>query len=637
MHPLRLILIEDSENDARLLIRTLTRHGMQVEAQRVETAQELENCLSKSNWDLVISDYQLPHLSGMDALRLVRARDLNIPFIMVSGSTGEDLAVSAMRAGANDFLSKDHMARLTPIIDREMREAANRLVQHAHEDELRRVHMAMSQVPDGILITNTEGTIVYANPAMEKISGYSLGELMGQTPNLFKSGRQDPDFYRGLWETLKAKQIWQGSFVNKRKDGQFWEAEASIAPVLDGKGELVCYVCTQRDVTRERLLQAQLEHSQRLEALGVLSGGIVHDFNNILTPILAHAELGLLSENLDPKHRQNLEVIALSARRAASLTKQVLGFTRQQSLTLQPMEITALLKESIKLLRAAIPTSVQFQVNLEAGKHFVTADPTKFHQILINLCSNAAHAMRQNGGTLSISLHQADLPETPCAMGQCLPPGTYEILDVSDTGEGMDDPTLARAFMPFFSTKAPGEGTGLGLAITLGIIQEMKGSVQVETVRGKGSRFRVLLPFTPPQTSTTPEAPSSIPLGTERILLVDDEAILASSIQNILESLGYRVISFRNSREALARLKADPLAFDLLITDFTMPAMTGLALTREAKTLRAKLPVILMTGVPNLDLSQEAPEVTPDAILAKPFAIHALGEKVREVLDRTHP
>lgn len=634
MNRIHLLLIEDSARDAELLLLSLARQGVDCESQRVQSQAGLEAALNERAWDVVVSDYNLPGFDGLQALHVVRAHDLDLPFLLVSGQVGEEMAVLAMRSGASDFLTKDHLDRLGPAIERELREAENHRIQRARELELRRLHMAISQAPDGIVITNPEGDIVFANPAMERISGYPVQELLGQNPRLFKSDRQDTNFYRELWETLVRGETWRGIFQNQRQDGTLWQAEASIAPVLDPAGKLACYVCTQRDVTHERLLQSQLEQSQRLEAIGVLSAGIAHDFNNILMPILAHAELGLERAGLSAELRRDLEIIELSAQRAAMLTRQVLGYTRGHAATLQILDLTTLVKESLKLLRAAIPTTVQFQVDLQGSGHFVLGDPTQLHQILLNLCSNAAHAMRHGGGILSLALHRESLPETRCALGLPVPQGDYVILQVGDTGCGMDEATLGRIFLPFFTTKGPGEGTGLGLPIVLGILQDLKGGLQVTSEPGKGTQFRILLPAALPAAAPSLEQNGHLPRGSERILLVDDEVTLITAVQKLLEGLGYGVTPFISPLEALHHFETRPQAFDLLLTDLTMPGMTGLALIAKFRALRKDLPVLLMTGLPNLDLGGEGPEAAPDGSLTKPFTLRDLAWTVRAVLDQ---
>jgi PAS domain S-box-containing protein len=637
MNPIRLLLIEDSENDAKLLLRALERQGVPVDATRIESREQLESCLNQGGWDLVISDYYLPHLNGMEALQRLRTQDPITPFILVSGKIGEDLAVEVMRAGANDFLLKEQLFRLAPAIERELREAQTHRTRRVFEEERRRLHMAIRQCPDAIIITDPEGAIVYANPALEHISGYALSELLGQNPRIFKSDRHDASFYQALWEVLRSGEIWRGLFINKRKDHQFWEAEASIAPVYDDEGHLANYVCTQRDVTHERLLQSQLEQSQRMEAIGMLASGIAHDFNNILMPILAHAELGLDRENLSPALRRDLEVIQHSAQRAGALTKQVLAYARNQALELKFIELHRLICESLKLLRAAIPSTIQFQVSLDPSSGFVRGDPTQLHQIVLNLCTNAAHAMRGCLGTLSISLRHEALPETLCAMGFTLPMGPYLVLEVADTGHGMSEDVLSRIFLPFFTTKGPGEGTGLGLSIVLGIVQGMGGGLQVTSQPDVGTSFRLFLPAISTTEQPITEETQPMSHGTGRILLVDDDTTVLAALQNILTHLGYQIVTCSNPQDALERFSSDPTPFDLLLTDLTMPTMTGLALIAKARSHRPAQRAILMTGFLDIPPARDYDRGVPDGILTKPFSMHIAAEVIRDVLEHGNP
>ena len=634
MKPLRLLLVEDSENDARLMLRALERQGLAIEGVRVETGEELAARLDEGSWDLVLSDYHLPRFDGLEALQLVRARDEDIPFVMVSGRGGEELAVAAMRAGANDFLLKDHLSRLAHIVQREMRDVEIRRAQRASESELRRLSMAISQVPDAILITDPDGRIVYANPALESVSGFTLAEMVGRTPRIFQSGRHDAEFYRNLHTTVANRETWRGLFVNRRKDGRLWEAEALIAPVLDREGLLVSYVCTQRDVTHEHQLQAQLEHAQRLEAVGLLSAGIVHDFNNILMPVLAHAELALDRPDLDPDFRRHLEVIQASAQRAATLTRQLLGFTRTHTAEHRDLEFHRLVAESMKLLRAAIPATIDFRLDVDRASGFVHGDPTQLHQIVLNLCTNAFHAMQGGVGTLRVTLRKSRLPDTECVMGLCIPAGSYLVLEVSDTGRGIDPEVLPRIFLPFFTTKGPSEGTGLGLPIVLGIVQEMGGGIQVSSRPGEGSLFRVCLPEVPPLHTETPGPSREIPRGSERILLLEDDPTLLATLQIMLEGLGYEVTAAPLPTEALDRLAQNRKPFDLVLTDLTMPDMSGLEFAHQVRAQHPAQKILLMTGYLNLkDLQGEATLDDLQGVLSKPFTIQELAQKIRRTLD----
>lgn len=629
---LRLLLVEDSEDDAKILLRHLRRSSIEPESTTVQTAEDFLAALDQGHWDLVISDFELPAFNGLAALRLLRARDEDLPFILVSGVLDEEAAVGAMLGGANDFVLKGNLSRLVPAIDRELKEAQSRRKQRAYEAELRLLHTAIGQTPDAIVITNPKGDIVYANPAAEAVSGYSREELLGQNPRLFKSGEHEDAFYTAMWESLLRGEIWRSRIVNRRKDGLLWTAELVIAPVRDQAGVLVNYLAASRDVTHERELQSQLEQSQRLETMGILTSGIAHDFNNILMPIVGHAEMGLARSGEDRKLRRDLEVILSSANRAADLVRQLLAFSRKDSQSPVPLELHPLLKESLKLLRAAVPASIAFDLDVDPKCGTLLGDPTQLHQVILNLCTNAAHAMKDRGGRLHVSLHRVNLPSTPCAMDVVLKAGDYLVMEVGDTGFGIDASILPRIFLPFFTTKSVGEGTGLGLSIVHGIVSGMGGGIQVESSVGQGSTFRVFLPGSGVVSAAIPTAGEAVRPGQGHILLVDDERDLGSALQAGLEMIGYRVTLHSHPAEALAAFRAAPAETDLLLTDLTMPALNGVALAQRMWELRPGLPAILMTGYSDRMDEEEARRLGFSEFLIKPLGTSDIARSIQRIL-----
>jgi PAS domain S-box-containing protein len=629
---IRLLLIEDSEDDVRILLRHLKRSAMEPETRIVQTAEEFLAALDDGGWDLVISDFHLPTFNGLAALRLLRARDGDLPFILVSGVLDEEAAVGAMLGGANDFVLKGSLARLVPAIERELKEAQARRKQRAHQAELRLLHSAIGQTPDAILITDPAGTILYANPAAEAVSGFTREELVGQNPRIFKSAEHEDGFYRTMWETVKQGEVWRGRIVNRRKDGRPWTAELVLGPVRDESGNLVNYLAASRDVTHERELQTQLEQSQRLETMGILTGGIAHDFNNILMPIVGHAEMGLSVTELDPKVRHHLEVILTSATRAADLVRQLLSFSRQESQAPVLLDPLPLLKESLKLLRATLPSSIAFDVELDPDRCTLRGDPTQIHQVVLNLCTNAGHAMRSTGGHLRVSLRRAELPATECAMGVLMQPGGYLVLEVQDTGPGIDSETLPKIFLPFFTTKGPGEGTGLGLSIVHGIVTGMGGGVQVESTPGLGCTFRVILPCAGTAVAPLAAKIAEVKPGKGHVLLVDDEKELGMALQAGLEQIGYRVTLCTLPSEALTLLREAPAEVDVMLTDFTMPGLTGTELAGKAWELRPGLPAILMTGYSDRVDKDVARRLGFSDFLVKPLSTSDIARSIQRIL-----
>jgi signal transduction histidine kinase/ActR/RegA family two-component response regulator len=421
--------------------------------------------------------------------------------------------------------------------------------------------------------------------------------------------------------------------VNRRKDGSLWDAESVIAPVFNAKGDLQNYLCTARDITLERQLQGFLEQSQRLETIGTLTSGIAHDFNNILMPVLGHTELGLERPLGDPGLKHDLEVIRASAHRARDLVRQILTFSRKGEGELTTVEIQSLLSESLKLLRATVPTSIAFEVELAAQGKFVLGDPTKLHQVILNLCTNAGQAMRGQAGRLTVRLRPEHCSATPCAMNILLKEGEYVCLEVTDTGKGIPPEYLDKIFLPFFTTKPPREGTGLGLSVTHGIVSAMKGGIQVASQPGVGTSFKVFLPVAPVGPVLPSEAEEGTLQGHGHILLVDDEAPLLEMLHASLAGMGFRVSSFCDPELALSAFLTDPAAFQAVLTDHTMPTMSGLQLAEAIWTVQPLLPVILLTGDPELGKTWEVIRHAGfRTCLAKPISPRGIAKALLEAM-----
>jgi len=599
--PLRILMIEDSQEDAELILLHLQAHSVECTCVQVDTLEGFLSKLKSGVWDLVLSDYSLPGTDGMAVLESLRALDPDLPFILLSGVLDEGAAVEAMRKGANDFILKGNLSRLVPVIWREMKESELRRKQRLFEEELRLLHTAIGQTPDMVMITDAEGQILYANAAAEAITGFHRAEMVGQNPRLFKSDRHDTAFYRSMWEVLLRGETWKGHIVNRRKDRSLWDAETVIAPVFNSRGELQNYLCTARDITLERKLQGLVEQSQRLETIGTLTSGIAHDFNNILMPVMGHAELGLARSPGDPKIRHDLEVIQASASRARDLIAQILSFSRKGAGEDVPIEVQSLLSESLKLLRATLPTSMGFEVELDARGTFVKVDPTKLHQVILNLCINASHAMRGLAGRLTVKLKPEHLPVTPCAMNVNLQEGEYLCLEVTDTGRGISSEHLDKVFLPFFTTKPPREGTGLGLSVTHGIVSAAKGGIQVGSQPGVGTSFKIFLPISSSLLGLPVVQGDETVKGHGHILLVDDEKTLVDMLEASLTQMGFQVSSFCDPRLALRAFADSPTAFQIAVTDHTMPGLSGLQLAQAIWSLNPGFPIILMTGDPDME------------------------------------
>lgn len=386
---------------------------------------------------------------------------------------------------------------------------------------------------------------------------------------------------------------------------------------------------------RRKKLEHQLRQTQRLEAVGTLAGGIAHDFNNILTPILGYAELVQQEFSRSSTPWQDLQVIIDAGNRAKELVQQILSISRQHEHQRQPLQIHLIVKEALKLLRASLPTTIEIQQNIQATPGVVHADPTKIHQIIMNLCTNAYHAMQEKGGVLGVSLNLVEVNENDeKLLSMILPTGQYLRLEISDTGHGMDKETLDRLFDPYFTTKEKGKGTGLGLAIVHSIVHSYGGHISVDSRLAKGSVFHVYLPYFQSSSEVFSSAGEEIlPMGTENILLLDDEEVIVTMEQQILRELGYRVTGLTSSKDAWELLRDQPDLFDLVITDMTMPHMTGLDLANRYLTLRPDSSIILCTGYSSLITGNEAKSSGIRAFLMKPISRKELAKTVRKVLD----
>jgi len=502
------------------------------------------------------------------------------------------------------------------------------------EDE--RIHLAkvMEQIAEGIVICDKGGIVQYVNPAFEHMSGFGQDEMIGRHVSVFDRGFQDRYDLGATWNGAPRESLRTGRFTNLRKDGSSYQVEATISPVRDKSNTVTNYISVQRDVTREIALEAQLRQAQKLEAIGTLSGGIAHDFNNVLSIIMGYLELAGLAAAENAKCSQHIKEALSACRRAKDLTRQILSISRDDDKTDRlHMDIRPTVKEVIKFFKASLPSTIEIHQKISGGEGTVLAHPTQIHQVVTNLCANAAHAMEETGGILEVSLTDVDFEPPAVLPHPDIQPGPYVRLTVADTGHGMDSATLQRIFDPYFTTKEAGKGTGLGLAVVHGIVKNHDGVITVSSEVGKGSLFHVFFPRIDKETASTEEARPSIPKGTERILFVDDEVHLVNIWQEALEALGYMVTVKTSCLEALELFRIHPDYFDLVITDYTMPHMNGIDLARQLMRIRPNIPVILCSGLKEGTVSERTRGVGLRSLLTKPLELLETAEAIRSVLD----
>ena len=505
------------------------------------------------------------------------------------------------------------------------------------EEERMHLATAIEQTAEGLIVTNRDWVIQYVNPAVERMTGYSKSEIIGKHSRILKSDKHDRVFYKNIRDTLARGEVWAGHLVNRRKDGTFYDTEVTSSPVLDSACNIISYVSIHRDITREVRLERELRQAHKMEAIGTLAGGIAHDFNNILMAIIGYTEMALYKtpEGTTPV-RRDLEQVLKAGYRARDLVNQILTFSHQSDQERKVIDIVPPVKEALKLLRSSLPSTIEIRqdIVIPPEKGVILADPTQIHQVLMNLCTNAAHAMRDKGGILSVSLSSVEADAYLVSRYPDLKLGPYVRLTVGDSGHGVDPSLLERIFDPYFTTKGPGEGTGMGLAVVQGIVKRHGGMITVHSEIGKGTTFHALFPRIEQEIVPEDMLAEALPTGSERILFIDDEKPLVDLGKEMLESLGYSVTIKTNSLEALETFRAKPDAFDLIITDVTMPAMTGIELAKELMAIRPDIPIILCTGFSELINEKQAKEMGIQEFVMKPFVIGKHAKIIRKVLER---
>lgn len=775
LKPLQVLLVEDSEDDAALLIRTLRKGGFEPDWLRVENAREMIDALSGRPWEVILCDFKLPEFSGLDAIALLRQTRLDIPILLVSGSIGEEMAVECMRRGAHDYILKDNLSRLCPAIERELAEAQMRKNRHETEKALRENESRLREaqelarlgfwswdvttgqvkwseqvykifqldpetfkpqidsilelspwpedherdkelirratenhgkgvyeqrflLPDGsigyyystfhgqyddlgnlVSIVGTvqditerkhaeealrqseekfktianytvdweswfapDGKYLWVNPAVERITGYSADEVLAM-PDFISVmiAEEDQGPFKKYFETALTGTRGENYGVRYRhKNGPLLWLSVAWQPVYGSEGTFLGIRTSGRDITalrqaeeERRNLEKQLFQAQKMEAIGTLAGGIAHDFNNILSGIIGYAEL--LEMDANEAGLKKIKQILHAAERARNLIKQILAFSRQVEQDKKPMDFRSVIQEALKLLRATTSAKMNISMELPDQAVVINADYTRMHQVIMNIGTNAVHAMGEKGGLLEIRLSCENVTEGNLSRNLNLSPGLYAKLSIRDTGQGIDPAHMSRLFDPFFTTKKIGEGTGLGLAVVYGIVHDHGGGIGVVSQWGRGATFNVYLPVTEdvPMPHGAPEF-KQIPRGHERILFVDDENDLVDVGCQVLRGLGYQVTGCSESPDALRIYLQNPDSFDLVITDMNMPSMSGADLASAILKVCSDQSIILCTGYSDYIDREKAEELGIKEYIMKPLTRETLGLLVRKVLEQ---
>jgi two-component system, cell cycle sensor histidine kinase and response regulator CckA len=637
--PLRVLIVDDDPNDLDLCVRELKKSGLAFESITASTREEFVDHLSKSPVDVVLSDFRMKGWTGMDALSIVKNTCPEVPFILLTGTLGDELAVECIKLGATDYILKEQHARLPTALtraheERLLREAEIRAIEALRESESRYrglVHHLMY----GIFWAETpSGRLLDANPAMAKMLGYeSPDDLLkiGFTSALFC----DPAAHEQVTAEFMTHGRASATLDWKRKDGRvitvYTVGRRTLGP--DRKSE--CAEVMVEDITERKTLEKQLVQAQKFEAIGQLAGGVAHDFNNMIGAILGWADLGIEETNLGSRLHRHFQKVRQQGERAASLTRQLLAFARQQMLEPRDIDLNQSVVETLSLLEKVIGSNIEIQANLAPNLTVVRADPTQVEQVLMNLCINARDAM-PNGGSLLIETSNIHLDARFCKVQPLAHPGDHVILSVADTGMGMDSATLDRIFEPFYTTKEVGKGTGLGLATVYGIVRQHGGFVEVYSEPGLGTTFRA---YFPASTTKVPaperiEDTSPVQRGSETILVAEDHEGLRQLAFETLTDLGYHVILATDGELAVQEFRAHRDEIQLLLFDVMLPKLTGPEAFAGIRALRPDVPVIFATGYsPDSELLQRVRE-EGWPVIQKPYTSRILARKVREALDR---
>jgi PAS domain S-box-containing protein len=534
-------------------------------------------------------------------------------------------------------------AVLSPVLDRDGRcafvlysstDVTERRVANAALARSEESHRALfEEASDPIAVIGEDGRIVEANPRLCQWLGYTREELINRIAEELLAPEESAAFEQRR-ARLRAGPLPPREYQFRHRDGTYLRAEVNAKRLPDGRTLAILRDTTERRRNEEtrRQLENQLQQAQKLQAIGTLAGGIAHDFNNILTAILGNAELLRMVLPENSRGREHADEILDASRRARDLVRQILAFSRRQDQERREYSLQPILAEVLRMVRVTLPRNIEIRTELNDDEPIVSIDATQMHQVIVNLCTNAAHAMRTSGGLITIAESIGELPNAVALAHPQLRSGRYVCLSVRDTGHGMDDATVQRIFEPFFTTKGPGEGTGLGLAVVHGIIGAHEGAITVESSPGAGTCFHIYLPASNKCAEKTVVAAApgvESASGQERLVFVDDDESVRLVGKPILERLGYRVTPFPTGNDALEYLRQHPQDVDIIVSDFSMPGMDGIELAQAARAIRPGLPFVLLSGYGD---THEAADAGIRFILAKPFSMSALSTTVREAL-----
>lgn len=634
---LRVLHLEDRWQDAELIQAQLEAEGFTCDVHRIETRAEFEAALAGGGYDLILSDYSLPTFDGLAALAISREQQPDVPFIFITGTLGETIAVETLQRGATDYIIKDRLTRLPAAVRRALSEGEERTQRRRTETLLaeseRRFRALIENSSDGLFLVDIQGTVVYAAPSTAHILGYAADELTGQDifalvhpDDLELSRRSFAEIGNRPGKPVPAQVRY------RHRTGSWRWVDGLGNNLLDVPG-VQAIVLNFRDITEQRSLEEQLRQAQKMEAVGRLAGGIAHDFNNLLTIISGYSELLLSRTTVSPESRSYLTEIDEAAERAAALTQQLLAFSRRQMLQPRVLDVNTVVQDTERLLRRLIGEDIELTTALEPELSPIRTDEGQLQQVLLNLAVNARDAMSK-GGKLKIETANVALDDHDARSLPGVQPGDHVMIAVTDTGTGMDAATQSHIFEPFFTTKE--QGTGLGLSTVYGIVQQSGGGIGVQSAPRRGTTFRVYFPQARdavPENLQPDEIRQESPGGNETILLVEDEDRVRAFLRNVLKPQGYNLLECRNGGDALAQMQAHHGPIQLVLTDVVMPGMDGRQLAAAVRTVHPEARVLFMSGYTDDAIIHHGVGVQHITFLGKPFSASDVLQKVRAILD----
>lgn len=639
--PLDVLLVEDDEDDY-VITRALLDKAQTIECDLdwVRTYEEGRDAILTGGYDVCLVDYRLGSGSGLDLLEEVNERGgVQVPIILLTGQGDLEVDLSAMAAGAADYLSKDEID--APLLERSIRYAVER---KQAEQRIREQAQLLDEARDAILAYDLDGEIVYWNKGAERLTGWSEEDILGERAHACLYDPDQEDKLRRCHDTMMAEGEWTGELRMRTADGEECVVESRWTLVRDSTGTPKQVLVINTDITERKRLEAQFLRSQRMESIGRLVGGIAHDLGNLLMPITLGVKVLRRRLNIsDEKTERTLSMIQQSAARGADMVEQVLAFARGVEGERVAFDLGAVVEEVENITDETYPDDIAVEIRIPDDLRLVVGDATQIQQVLMNLCVNARDAM-PDGGTLTIEARTVSFDPAEAQRTLDAEPGDYVQVRVQDTGTGMPDEVADKIFEPFFSTKEEGEGTGLGLSTAYSIVKSHDGFIDVESEEGVGTTFRVHLPVAADEqkedgnnrpTAATNEAT----LGGERVLVVDDEEFILETTQQTLENEGYAVATAVGAQEALQWVEARDGTVDAVITDLRMPDMDGLALIRALHAQYPALPIVAVSGLAD-GRTEEALSAGAHSFLAKPITAEKLQEALREALyaaDRAAP